>query len=459
MRQSKALLLAGMLLLCLSLWGCGTQAAAETQPKAQAAETALVGEPEMDLSGLTLEQLREELPRLTALKTATLAKDSLTAQELAELRALRPDVDFAYRFTVNGVEVGTDTERLDLSSADNNALRAWFLWAAQMPALKSMELGSGAADDGRVPWDELAELRAARPDLKVYYSFTLWGQVFSLDDTEMNLTHIRMDDQGALVKAVAQCMPALRRLDMDSCGVDNVHMAAIRDALPDCEVIWRIWFGDTANGCVGYTVRTDVDRILASNPGIGGELTPENTEALQYCTKVKYLDLGHNSYMRSIEFVRSMPELEAVVLAMGNWYDASPLESCPNLRYAELQTTCISDLRPLSRLKNLTDLNLCYCFALHDISPLYELPQLKRLYLGSLTPVPAEQVERMREIAPNCEIDTTIVDPTQGNWRVAPGYNEYGMTEYTEAYAWLREVMRYDEAPASYAYPYNDPLY
>ena len=163
--------------------------------------------------------------------------------------------------------------------------------------------------------------------------------------------------------------------------------------------------------------------------------------------------------MRSIEFVRYMPDLEAVVLAMGNWYDASPLENCTKLRYAELQTTCLSDLRPLSKLKNLTDLNICYCFALHDISPLYELPQLKRLYIGVLTPVPAEQVERMREIAPDCEIDTTLVDPTQGNWRVKPGLNEFGQTEYTDAYAWLREVMHYEEAPASYAYCYNDPLY
>ena len=203
-------------------------------------------------------------------------------------------------------------------------------------------------------------------------------------------------------------------------------------------------------------MRTDVERILASNPGIGGELTPENTKSLKYCTKVKYLDLGHNSYLSSIEFVRYMPDLEAAILAMGDWSDASPLSGCTKLRYAELQTTCINDLRPLVTLTSLTDLNLCYNFALHDISPLYELTQLQRLYLGKYTPVPAEQVAEMQRRAPNCEINTTTENPTDGKWRYT-AVTPYG-NEVAPAYQWLRDVMRYDEAPSSYAYSYNDPL-
>ena len=36
-----------------------------------------------------------------------------------------------------------------------------------------------------------------------------------------------------------------------------------------------------------------------------------------------------------------MPDLEMVVLAMGDWFDASPLENCTKLRYAELQREAI----------------------------------------------------------------------------------------------------------------------
>lgn len=51
---------------------------------------------------------------------------------------------------------------------------------------------------------------------------------------------------------------------MDSCGVSDEEMAAIRDDFPDVNVVWRIWFG------TGYSVRTDVEKILASQPQRAG---------------------------------------------------------------------------------------------------------------------------------------------------------------------------------------------
>ena len=455
--KRTALLLA--LLACLSLLGgCAGTPAAAPDPKPEPTPEVYRGEAEMDFADRDFEELCGELPALTELRKAHFPEDSLSVEQVRRIQELRPDVELDYDFTVNGKPGSISYTRLDLRSADRSGMQSWLEWAACMPQLQSVELGSGDADDGHIPWAALAALRAARPELKVNYAFTLYGQDFTLESKEMNLTHIPIDDQGALVKGVTACMPNLVYLDMDSCGVDNEHMAEIRDQLPQANVVWRIWFGVVGHGTAGYSVRTDVERILASNPGIGGELDPENTEALKYCTKVKYLDLGHNSYMRSIDFVRYMPDLEAVVLAMGNWFDASPLENCTKIRYAELQTTCLSDLRPLTKLKNLEDLNLCYCFALHDISPLYELPQLKRLYLGKLTPVPAEQVAKMQEIAPDCEIDTTVLNPTDGHWRYT-GHDDFGVNFVAPSYQWLRDMMHYDEAPYSYAYPYNDPLY
>ena len=450
------LLLAGLLCGCAIPWPIqtGPEPTAEPTPE----PTPYRGEETMDLSEKSFSELQSELPELYDLRHAVLAPDSLTPEELRQLEELRPDVSFEYRFHVYGAEYGMDLSTLDLTAAGNETLELWFRWAGCMQGLRRIELGEGEASDGRIPWAALAALRAQRPDLSVDYSFTLYDKSFTLDSEEMNLNHIAMDDQGALVKAVALCMPNLSFLDMDTCEVDDEHMAEIRDALPRTEVVWRIWFGEHSYATAGYSVRTNVERILASNPGIGGDLTPENTRSLKYCTKVKYLDLGHNPLMRDIDFVRYMPDLEAVVLAMGSWFDASPLENCPKLRYAELQTTALADVRPLTKLKNLTDLNICYCFALHDISPLYEMTQLKRLWIGCMTPVLAEQVARMRVLNPTCEIDTEVIDPTTGTWRFL-GYDEYGIGHYSEAYAWLREVMHYAEAPDSYSYFYNDPLY
>ncbi len=451
------------LLLCFGLMsGCAAMKdrtpTSEPTPEPTVEIPANRGEPEMDFTGSDYAELAERLPELTELQNAELGEIRMSPSQLRSLMELRPDVAFSGRFTAAGGSHTLDETVMDLRSADKEALEEYFAWAACMPRLDSIELGTGAADDGRIPWEALASLREARPELKVSYAFTLFRQDFTLDSTEMNLNHIKMDDQGALVKAVTACMPKLTLLDMDSCGVDDEHMAEIRDALPNAEVIWRIWFGDSEEGRFGYSVRTNVTKILASNPGAGGELTPENTQSLKYCTKVKYLDLGHNSYLREIDFLRYMPDLEILVLAMADFYDISPLENCSKLRYAELQTSSLSDLRPLTGLKNLTDLNICYCFALHDISPLYEMPWLKRLWIGCLSPVPAEQVEHFREIAPECEVNTEAEDPTTEGWRYI-GYTEWGETKLAPAYQELRDVMGYDNAPACYAYTVNDPLY
>lgn len=447
------------LVLCLFLLsGCGLPSLTVPDPTPEPTPEIYRGEPEMSFSETGFEELCELLPQLTELKKATFAEDSLTLEQYRTLCALRPDVDFDYDFTVNGKPGSVDFTRLDLRTAAPDGMRSWLDWAGCMPALRSIELGSVDAESVAIPWDALSAFCAERPEVRVNCRFTLYGKEFTLESDEMNLTHIPIEDQGALVKSITACMPKLRYLDMDRCGVDDEHMARIRDSLPNAEVVWRIWFGEVGHGFAGYSVRTDVERILASNPGIGGELTPENTQSLKYCTKVKYLDVGHNSYLRDISFVSYMPDLEIVVLAMGNWFDASPLENCTKLRYAELQTTSLSDLRPLMKLENLEDLNLCYCYALHDISPLYELPNLKRLYLGMLSPIPTEQVERFKQLHPNCEVDTEVEDPTTGRWRYL-GHDDFGVNIYAPAYARLREVMGYDSAPACYAYPYNDPLY
>ena len=217
-------------------------------------------------------------------------------------------------------------------------------------------------------------------------------------------------------------------------------------------MVWRIWFG------TGYTVRTDVERILASNPGIGGELCPDNTGPLKYCTKVKYLDLGHNSYLGNLDFCAYMPDLDTIVIALSNVSDLSPLANCKHLRYAELQTSALNDLRPLAELYELTDLNICYNFSLTDITPLYGLTKLDRLWIGCLDPVPEEQVAEMQRRVPDCTINVKDLDPTREEWRWDGSYDN-GALKPSASYERLREDMQYDMAPFSYAYIRNDPLY
>ena len=321
-----------------------------------------------------------------------------------------------------------------------------FCKAAPFILAKNAVIDLGDDVSSPIRWEDLLRLEEALKtdedsleNVKFTYSFTLYDKPFSLADKKMDLNHIRIDDQGELVRKVIACMPNLEVLDMDFCRVDDEHMAKIREDFPSVKVIWRVWFGGA------YSVRTDVTKILASAPGTGGDLKISNTGALRYCNDVKYLDVGHNEILKDISFVSYMPDLEVAILAMLNVKDISPLADCKKLEYLELQTNQITDLSPLKELKGLHHLNIAYNFELKDISPLYGLTNLERLWIGALTPIPEDQVAEMKKHVPGCVIETTYWDPHDG-WRW--GNDRYDL---------LVEQFGYDKA--AYSFQWLDPLY
>ena len=341
-----------------------------------------------------------------------------------------------------GQEYDADCESVDLSALSDATAAEAAAALSDMSNVKSIYIGND--QDQPLSWDSISAIHAAAPQAAIDYSFKLYDRDFNLSDEEMDLKYIQIEDEGALVKQITACMANLKFLDMDSCGVSNESMAELRDSLPNAEVVWRIWFADY------YTARTNVEKILASMPGKAGELTKDNVMDLKYCTKVKYLDLGHNNYLDTIEFIRYMPDLEVLITGMTFVEDYSPVADCPKLEYVEAMTSRLHDLTPFAELKNLRHLNVCYNFALTDISPLYGLTELERLYIGWHCPVDPAQVEEMRKCAPNCVVNNTTKDPTEEEWRFAFG-------GYHPRYELLRQQFGYEEW--DFAYIWNDPLY
>ena len=312
------------------------------------------------------------------------------------------------------------------------------------------QIGIGSEQETPLSWDSLKLLHDAAPQAVIDYAFTIFDRPFNLSDEVMDLKYIPMEDEGALVGKVAACMTRLRTLDMDSCRVPNEAMARLRDSLPNTEVIWRVNFAQ------GYTARTNVESILASMPGQAGELVHNNVQNLKYCTKLKYLDLGHNNYLDTIEFVRYMPELEVFIVGMSFVEDFSPIAACTKLEYLEAMNTRLHDLTPFENLHNLRHLNICYNFAITDITPLYGL-DLERLWIGQHCPVPPEQIEKFRELHPDCVVNDTTPDPTEEYWRFAETGDEMGNPRYQPRYALLRQQLGYDSE--AFAYYWTDPLY
>ena len=318
-----------------------------------------------------------------------------------------------------GQDYPSDTAVLDLSGRGRDAILSAADALGQFTALERVILGSEG--DG-LGWDDIARIHSAAPDAALDYGFTLYGTAQNLAEETLNLSHVPVGDRGEAVKQVLPYMTRCTYLDMDSCGVGHEDMYAIRQAFPGVNVVWRVNF-------LGYSVRTDAERILASRPSVAGEL--------------------HDADV-TVNPIR----------------DLSPLADCPHLEYLETQTTSVTDLSPLANLKELRHLNICKLEGLTDISPLYNLPDLMRLWIGCVTPIPAEQVAKMQEIAPACEIDTSVFDPTTGNWRIT-GYIKVSLPLYADAefeqevfhprYYLLQEQFGYQDQ--DFAFARNDPLY
>lgn len=419
----------------------------------------------VSLSGLDsqgLARAAELLRYLPRLKTVELsAGDEGAAPAPGDIKLLReslPEAELSCSFSLMGRPVSLADESLDLTGLLHEDVASTAEYLACMPNLKYVELGTEGS--GTFSWEDIGVLQTACPNTDFNFKFTLLGQSLSLMDETVSFSHIPMEDEGAAVRSILPYMKKCTYLDMDSCGVSNGAMEAIRNDFPGIKVVWRIWFGEA------YSVRTDVERILASKPSKGGVVTDEDVQVLRYCTDLKYLDIGHNECITDLSFAYGTPNLEVLVAAMNPMTDLTPLASCPKLEYIELNSTGVGDLSPLGGLTELRHLNIANCENVTDISPLYGLTELERLWIGCITPVPAEQVAEMQAAAPNCEIDTQVYDPTSGRWRVI-GYTELSLALYDET-GWLQEVLhpRYEllreqfgYSLADYAFYWNDPLY
>ena len=333
-------------------------------------------------------------------------------------------------FADNSLDYSVSGGVLDLDGIRHDDVQTAVKELSKLKGVKELKLGR--EDDTDLTWDDVKALSNAAPDAVIDYEFKYLDARFNLNCETFDLSYRKIEDNGAEVRRLIPLMKNVTLVNMDSCGIDNETMDKLNSDFPDVEIIWRVSFGER------YGVLTNTEMILASCPDLAGDITEETDDGLYYCTKVKYLDLGHNLKMRDIGFVRSMPDLEVAILAINTVQDFSPLADCPKLEYLELFNTGLSDLTPLSGLKNLRHLNICYNFGISDITPLYSLTELERLWIGCYDPVPPEQIKKMRELAPNCEIDAEVKDPTEGTWRIV-GSDELGYNHYAPRYALLKK--------------------
>lgn len=283
---------------------------------------------------------------------------------------------------------------------------------------------------------DVKKLQQAAPNVIFDYSFSLYGKTLSTLSNTVSFVNVNIGDAGE--QAIRESLDILTKctyFKLDGCGLSNEVVAGIRDTYAGrTEVVWRIyswqrsWLTDT-------TVLRAVYHVDDSNSG-----------PFKYLTKVKYVDLGHNTDMKDLSFLGYMPDLEIAILSGSPITDVSPLANCKKLEFLEL-AWCgwLTDITPLAQCTGLKNLNLGHT-RVADLSPVKNLAleQLSYVNSGNRVGFTADDWAKIKEQHPNCIVTyEPLADNNATPYSIGWRYKAEG--GYTACYRKVRDVFNYDE--------------
>ena len=450
LKCKRAILIAMLFAFVFLLAGCGAgetpaspAASAEPTPEPTPEEMSLgpititpeTESLDLDGTGVTLEELMALSGRIDGVSKISLGVTGRTLPQLEAVQNAFPNAVVSWKADVLGTAVENTAEELDLSGATDGDVAGIVKALSVLPDVKTLLL---APEGGltTLSYESLAALAEAAPEAELCCRFDLFGHTADWTTEELRYQNEPVGDEGiAVFRAALPYLRALKLLRLENCGItDNDAMDALRSDFPDKGVVWSI-------SIEGYTFMTDTTLI---NDGDTNLLYDGNVHLLTYMHDVLYLDIGHNHHLTNIEFARSFPKLQVVILTLTNISDISPLENCPDLEFIECHSCQIGDLSPLADKVNLRYLNIANLPNLRDLSPLYGLKDLTlvRICGTTYTHITQEDVDTLKAELPNTFVSDYGGDPnSSGQWR----YNTNGnKQDPTERYALLRQQMLYD---------------
>lgn len=346
--------------------------------------------------------LTENLAHLHQVATVSLPKTTLTAQQVDALRQAYPDITFTYTLELYGREYPMDATELELPELTPGDVDGLIETLTLLPQVSAIELRD---ENGACGFDlaQLGELKTRLPEIRLGCSFQLCDQTLS-SDTEQ--AHLRKKLSEEELRQALDLMPQCKRIVVENSGLSNEVLARVReDYRQQTKVVWRVWF---AKG----SALTDVDVLR-----ITYDLKDDNCHDLIYCEDVRYVDIGHNESLFTVEFVAGMTNLEVIIVSGAPIRDLTPFANCKNLRILEL-AFCgyVEDISPLAACDKLEMLNIGFT-KVKDLSALDDKNMVRMCAVKSRPSVPEAEQQRFRELHPDCVSSFVGPQPYGVTWR------------------------------------------
>ena len=380
-----------------------------------------------------LDTLTANLPYLPQVNTLEFLRTDLTLEQVEQLRTDFPGITFAFTVELLGQEYGEDTTELDLSAMTSEQVVEVSQKLPMLPALEKITL-TDAGGNSQLPKEDVKTLQQAVPNAVIDYSFDFFGTRLSTAEEEVHIKSVKIGDEGeSEVRAALDLLPNCKRFVLENCQISNEVMAKLRDDYRDrTKVVWRVNFGKGSSLTDAQILRAVYD------------LVDTNCANLTYLEDVRFMDIGHNEFLRESSFISGMKSLEYVIISGSMISDLKPFANCKNLKVLEAAfCEYIYSAEGLESCENLERLNISYTH-ITDLSPLdnLNLVNLCAMY-ESKSRVPAEEQERFQALKPDCKMSFVGSQPYGSAWR----YDDNN--DPLEWYTTIRKVFRYDIFPAT----------
>ena len=380
-----------------------------------------------------LDTLTANLPYLPQVNTLEFLRTDLTLEQVEQLRTNCPGITFAFTVELLGQEYGEDTTELDLSAMTSEQVAEALKKLPMLPALEKIIL-TDAEGNSQLPKEDVKTLQEAVPGVVIDYSFDFFGTRLSTAEEEVHIKNVKIGDEGeSEVRAALDLLPNCKRFVLENCQISNEVMAKLRDDYRDrTKVVWRVSFGKGSSLTDAQILRAVYD------------LVDTNCANLTYLEDVRFMDIGHNEFLKESSFISGMKSLEYVIISGSMISDLKPFANCKNLKVLEAAfCEYIYSAEGLESCENLERLNISYTH-ITDLSPLdnLNLVNLCAMYEGK-SRVPVEEQERFKALKPDCKMTFVGSQPYGSAWR----YDDNN--DPLEWYTTIRKVFRYDIFPAT----------
>ena len=371
-------------------------------------------------------QLMVELAYLPKMVSIQLPATNLTLEQIQGITAKYPKIQVNYTVSLFDKEYTPDVTELNLSEMASEDVDTAIAMLEMLPNVTKIEL-SNEVGVSALSMDDAKKLMETKPEIQFHYSFDFYGTRLSTDTERVELEYVQIGNEGEQsIRNALDLMPNCTYFKLEDCGIDSEVMASIRDDYPDVKVVWRIY-------CGKFTMCTDETMVRMTF-----HLDDTNCHELMYCTDVTYMDVGHNSTLTDVNFVKYMPNLECVIVSGSPLTDISAFADHDKLTWMEL-CFCgqLVDISPLESCDNIKYLNVSFT-KVSDLSPIEKLPLERLNSMGNN--VSAAEARAYEQNHPDCLTRFEGQQPYGYGWR----YDDYGYT-FFEYYANMRVVFRYSE--------------